>query len=76
MTFISNVRAIHAITKKRGFAVSRSTYVSSGRYGTHWLGDNASKWPHLKYSIIGTMEMNLFGIPFVCFPLNFNQNVN
>ncbi|CAG2107310.1 unnamed protein product, partial [Medioppia subpectinata] len=62
---IATQKAIHAATGKRGFAVSRSTYVSSGRYGTHWLGDNASQWPHMKYSIIGILEFNLFGISFV-----------
>ena len=59
------IRVIHEITGKRGFSVSRSTFVSSGHYGAHWLGDNASKWPHMKLSIIGMIEMNLFGIPFV-----------
>ncbi|CAG2111690.1 unnamed protein product, partial [Medioppia subpectinata] len=62
---IATQKAIHAATGKRGFAVSRSTFVSSGRYGTHWLGDNASQWPHMKYSIIGILEFNLFGISFV-----------
>ncbi len=62
----SNNRAIHAVTGKRGFVVSRSTYVSSGRYGSHWLGDNRSEWTHLKWSLIGILEMNFFGIPFVC----------
>ena len=57
---------IHEITGKRGFSLSRSTYISSGHYGAHWLGDNASEWPYIKLSIIGTLEMNLFGIPIVC----------
>ncbi|XP_054158490.1 sucrase-isomaltase, intestinal-like [Oppia nitens] len=58
-------KAIHAATGKRGFAVSRSTYVSSGRYGTHWLGDNFSVWDNMKFSIIGILEFNMFGINFV-----------
>ncbi|KAL3109425.1 hypothetical protein niasHT_015270 [Heterodera trifolii] len=38
---------------------------SSGHYGGHWLGDNQSRWPDLRLSIIGVMEFNMFGIPQV-----------
>jgi alpha-glucosidase (family GH31 glycosyl hydrolase) len=31
----------------------------------HWLGDNESTWKQLKYNIIGLLEFNLFGIPYV-----------
>ncbi|XP_054158560.1 sucrase-isomaltase, intestinal-like [Oppia nitens] len=69
-------KAIHAATGKRGFAVSRSTYVSSGRYGTHWLGDNFSVWDNMKFSIIGILEFNMFGINFdMNEPANQNDDV-
>jgi hypothetical protein len=51
--------------RNRCFVLSRSTYLFSGRYGAHWLGDNYSQWSHLRYSIIGILEFSLFGMPFV-----------
>lgn len=43
----------------------RSTFASSGKYVGHWLGDNTADWRDLKTSIIGVMEFNMFGIPYV-----------
>jgi hypothetical protein len=58
-------RALHEITGKRGYVLSRSTFVSSGRYTGHWLGDNFSIWSNIRHSVIGMLEFNLFGIPYV-----------
>ncbi|VDN44642.1 unnamed protein product [Gongylonema pulchrum] len=44
--------------------IFRSTFVSSGHYGSHWLGDNFARWADLRASIIGVMEFNMFGIPY------------
>ncbi|OXA46849.1 Maltase-glucoamylase, intestinal [Folsomia candida] len=49
---------------KRTFALSRATFLGSGRWVTHWLGDNWSSWDNLHFSIIGMLQFNLFGIPF------------
>ncbi|EDV19132.1 uncharacterized protein TRIADDRAFT_34135 [Trichoplax adhaerens] len=49
----------------RSIVISRSTFPSSGRYGGHWLGDNKSEWPSMTYSIIGCLEFNMFGIPYI-----------
>ena len=58
-------RALRSATGKRGLVISRSTFVGSGRHCGHWLGDNESTWPSLAESIIGMLEFNLFGIPYV-----------
>uniref|UniRef100_A0A183CCT4 P-type domain-containing protein n=1 Tax=Globodera pallida TaxID=36090 RepID=A0A183CCT4_GLOPA len=60
---IATQKALRASTGKRGSITSRSTFPSSGHYGGHWLGDNHSRWPDLRLSIIGVMEFNMFGIP-------------
>ncbi|XP_037556511.2 maltase-glucoamylase-like isoform X3 [Dermacentor silvarum] len=65
----SEMRATHSaldeVLGERQVIISRSTYPSSGRYGGHWLGDNQSTWTHLRRSIIGMLEFNMFGIPYV-----------
>ncbi|CAI4224412.1 unnamed protein product [Auanema sp. JU1783] len=61
----STALALKAATGKRGAVISRSTFVSSGRYGGHWLGDNTARWSDLQTSVIGVMEFNFFGIPYV-----------
>ncbi|CAF0953791.1 unnamed protein product [Adineta steineri] len=50
---------------KRSVVISRSTFPSSGVFGGHWLGDNTADWTHLKFNIIGMLEFNLFGIPYI-----------
>ncbi|XP_078486588.1 sucrase-isomaltase, intestinal [Ciona intestinalis] len=52
-------------TGKRCMVISRSTFPGSGKYTGHWLGDNTSLWSHLRASIIGMLEFNLFGIPYI-----------
>nr|XP_053632508.1 maltase-glucoamylase-like isoform X2 [Cherax quadricarinatus] len=59
------LQAVQAATQKRGVVVSRSTFPSSGRWAGHWLGDNTALWSHLRQSIIGMIEFNMFGMPHV-----------
>jgi len=54
-----------AIPSERGMVFGRSTFPGSGNLSGHWLGDNHSQWPDLRESIIGMLEFNLFGIPYV-----------
>ena len=37
--------------------ITRSTVPGTGRYSGRWLGDNTSNWPHLRYSIIGNLDI-------------------
>jgi alpha-glucosidase (family GH31 glycosyl hydrolase) len=51
------------VAGKRGLVLSRSTYVGSGRWVAHWLGDNWSNWANLRYSIIGMLQFNQAAYP-------------
>ena len=57
--------ACSALGNDRGFIVSRSTFVGAGTAATHWLGDNFSGWDDLRVSIVGMLDFNMFGFPFV-----------
>ncbi|KAF4521826.1 hypothetical protein B566_EDAN012483 [Ephemera danica] len=57
--------ALQAVTGKRGLVFTRSSFVGSGILGGHWTGDNYAYWDHMQYSVIGLLDFNLFGLPYV-----------
>jgi lysosomal alpha-glucosidase len=54
-----------AYPNKRPIVISRSTFAGTGRYNSHWLGDNYSTFESMYYSIPGMLAYNMFGVPFV-----------
>jgi lysosomal alpha-glucosidase len=62
---IQTMDALTKLLNKRSLVISRSTYPGSGTHCGHWLGDNASQWPHLRQSIPGDFDdINLYS--FTC----------
>ena len=47
------------------FVLTRSTFMGSGRFVQHWLGDTASTWEWLASSIGAIFNYNIYGIPMV-----------
>lgn len=47
---------------ERPFVISRSTYAGAGKYVSHWLGDNFSKYELLQASVSGIFNFQMFGI--------------
>jgi len=69
--------ALESVTKKRPLIISRSTFPSSGKFAGHWLGDNTARWQDMHSSIIGLLEFNMFGIPYVGADIcGFLENTN
>ena len=53
MYFVFLISALKKVRGKRSVVISRSTFASAGRYGGHWLGDNAATFNDLYLSIPG-----------------------
>ena len=60
------MKACLASTNERCTVVGRSTFAGAGSAGAgHWLGDNESKWNHLRQAAIGPQEFSLFGMSYI-----------
>lgn len=62
---VATLAAARKLGSARSIIISRSTFPTSGTMAGHWLGDNASEWEDLKMNLIGMLEFNLFGIPYI-----------
>lgn len=40
----------------------RSSFPGLGSYSAHWTGDNAATWDDLRWSVLGLLNSNLWGI--------------
>lgn len=60
---------------KRPMVISRSSFPGHGKYASRWLGDNGSTWDWMKWSIGGTFNFQMFGIPLIGSDIcGFNYN--
>ena len=57
--------ALERLTGRRAFSLSRSTFMGSGGWGAHWLGDNNSDWGELVQSIAEVLSMGLYGVVMI-----------
>lgn len=56
---------IYENSDQRPFILSRSTFIGSGRFAAHWLGDNYRNYNYMNYSVAGIMNMQMFGVPMI-----------
>lgn len=50
---------------ERPFVLTRSAFAGVQRHSACWMGDNSSKWEHLRAALPQLMNMGLSGVPFV-----------
>ena len=59
-TIYTFFRALQKAIEKRPFLISRSTYVGSGQWAGHWLGENRAEWEDMRRSVIGILIIEKF----------------
>ncbi|HET9996036.1 MAG TPA: TIM-barrel domain-containing protein, partial [Nocardioides sp.] len=50
---------------RRTFVLSRAGFAGIQRYAANWMGDNLSRWDHLRLSVAMACGLGLSGQPFV-----------
>lgn len=48
---------------KKALILTRSTFLGSGRYTSHWHGDNLSTWDHYRWAIRLMLGYSIYGMP-------------
>lgn len=61
----AHFEALKALNQSRPFILSRSQFSGQARYSGTWLGDLDSSYQHLRWSLLGIIESNFFGQPFI-----------
>ena len=64
--YLENVATNNNLVKirnSRPFILSRSTALSHGRYGFHWLGDNYSTFKDMRNGLNGIFQFQIYGVP-------------
>jgi alpha-glucosidase len=54
-----------AMPDRRTFVLSRAGFAGIQRYAANWMGDNLSRWDHLRLSVAMACGLGLSGQPFV-----------
>ena len=54
-----------AMPDRRTFVLSRAGFAGIQRYAANWMGDNFSRWDHLRLSVAMACGLGLSGQPFV-----------
>ena len=54
-----------AAPDRRTFVLSRAGFAGIQRYAANWMGDNFSRWDHLRLSVAMACGLGLSGQPFV-----------
>ena len=66
LNYMQNVATNNYLVKilnSRPFILSRSTTLSHGRYGFHWLGDNDSTYKDMRNGLNGIFQFQIYGVP-------------
>jgi alpha-glucosidase (family GH31 glycosyl hydrolase) len=52
--------------RERPFVLTRSSFLGTGKYAAHWLGDNHSTWESMLFSLSELLKFNgIFGISMI-----------
>jgi alpha-glucosidase len=65
MAMATTAGLMNAMPGRRTFVLTRAAFAGIQRYAASWLGDNQSRWDHLRVSLPMAMGFGVSGQPFV-----------